>query len=46
MSLRKLKEALQNALKDGNKKLAAKTKEAIKKKRAWKPDFPGQHRGY
>lgn len=44
--LRKLKEALANALKDGNKKLAKKTKGTIRKKREWKPSFPGQHRGY
>lgn len=46
MGLRKLKEALQAALKDGNKKLADKTKDTIRKKREWKPPFNGAHRGY
>jgi hypothetical protein len=46
MGLSKLKAALQNALKSGDKKLAAKTKDTLRKKREWKPSFPGQHRGY
>ena len=44
--LRRLKEALAQALKDGNKKLAKKTKSTIRKKREWKPPFNGAHRGY
>jgi hypothetical protein len=46
MGLSKLKAALAQALKDGNKKLSTKIKEEIKQGRKFKPGFPGQHRGY
>lgn len=46
MGISKLKAALQNALKDGNKKIADKTKDKIRQKREWKPPFDGAHRGY